>query len=104
MKLAAGNNKVYLGSGVETINGSTGNNTFYASTAASAGAAINGGTGKNTLDITGAGTAVMDAADTGLSTIKLAASSSLTLDNESNLTVTGSGADTFILGSGTNAG
>ncbi len=70
INLGNGNDTVTLGSAAETVNGGTGNNTFYV-TASTIGATIHGGTGQNTLDITGGGSMVMGSNITGIATVNL---------------------------------
>ncbi len=91
---------ITLGAASQTVNGKAGSDHIIVS-AANAGALICGGNGTNTLEITGGGMAVMNAGDTKINVVQLDAATSLTLDNENNLTINGSaGNDGFTLGGG----
>ncbi|MGB9153392.1 MAG: choice-of-anchor D domain-containing protein [Alphaproteobacteria bacterium] len=93
---------ITVGAASQTVNGEGGNDRIIAS-AANAGVLVNGGTGINTLEITGGGTAVMNAKDANINIVQLDAATNLTLNSESSLTVNGStGNDTFIAGTGNN--
>jgi hypothetical protein len=105
--LATGTDTLYLGAGTDTVTlGGTknsivagGGTATIAATAAFAGASVVGtSTGLTTLNLTTAGTAVLNAADTYL-TVNLAASSKLTLGALGFITANGgAGADTIIGG------
>ena len=100
INLGPGSDTVTVGSAAETVIGSGGTALIYA-LAANAGALIDGGTGSTSLWIEGAGSATLNAGDSGLSLVRLHDSSQVTLNDQAGLTVVGShGADTIIAGAG----
>ncbi len=70
INLGNGTDVVYLGGSSETVDGGSGPDVFYMSSATD-GATINGGSGSNTLNFTGGGTIAMGSQITGISTVYL---------------------------------
>jgi hypothetical protein len=70
INLGSGTAAVVLGSAGETVNGGSGNDTYYV-TATTVGATIKGGTGSNALDVQGGGTATMGTNISGVQTVFL---------------------------------
>ncbi|MGE0108349.1 MAG: calcium-binding protein [Bdellovibrionales bacterium] len=106
INLESGNDVVYLGSAAETVNGGSGNNTFYVD-ATTVGATINGGSGINTLRVMGGGSVTMGDNLSGISSVRLTTASTgqsqpdydFTANGLQNLTIYGtSGDDTITLG------
>lgn len=100
--LGSGVDTVNLGSSNETVNCGSGT-AIILTKAAAAGALINGGSGTTTLTINGGGNAVMNAADTGISSVVLAATPStrsFTASAQAGLSVEdlGSGVNTITAG------
>ncbi|WP_353230932.1 hypothetical protein [Novosphingobium sp.] len=100
--LGAGTDTVNLGSSTETVNAGTGTAIINAK-ATSAGALIHGGSGMTTLTIRGGGTATMNAADSGISTVTLGATKyayTFTANAQAGLTIVdqGFGYDTVTAG------
>ncbi len=94
------NDTITVGAASQTVNANGGNDRIIAS-AANAGVLVNGGWGNNTLEITGGGTAVMNAKDTNVNTVQLDAATTIMLNNQEGLTVIGKAAgNTFIAGNG----
>jgi hypothetical protein len=99
INLGSGNAVVYLGVG-ESVNGGTGNGTFFV-TAATADAAIDGGSGTNVLHVQGGGSVTMGTGITGMSQVFL--DNSATYDFTANATTrlsmfAGTGTDTITVG------
>ena len=99
IKLNYGSDTVTLGSASESVTGGAGPDTVYA-TAATAGALVVGGTGGLTLDITGGGSATLNAGDKKLK-VQLQQATTLTLNASVNQ-VQGSAGDDTVVVSATN--
>ena len=94
----SGSDTITVGDASQTVKGSTGALTVQA-TAADAGAKVVGGSGGATLEITTAGTVVLNGGDGNL-TVDLAAGDTLTLPFNTSIAVTGGGGDTLVATTG----
>jgi hypothetical protein len=102
INLGSGNDTVYLGGPGETVNGGSGNDTFWV-TSATLGAAIRAGSGTNNLEVQGGGSMVMGANITGIDGVFLkdaGTSYNFTANATPGLVIhAGADTDTIVVGS-----